>query len=72
MAKEWNDGMALGVLVIVFGGPGLFIPAVLMGDWMAEARNAEETWLPAWVLPKVRSGGQRHPWHRFQVEFKWI
>ena len=23
-----------------------------MGDWMAEARNAEETWLPTWLLPK--------------------
>lgn len=31
----------------------LFLQAILMGDWMAEAREErEEPAIPAWLLPK--------------------
>ena len=33
--------------------PDLFLQAILMGDWMAEAREErEEPAIPAWLLPK--------------------
>eukprot|EP00438_Fugacium_kawagutii_P005464 Skav215033 [mRNA] locus=scaffold966:651235:653923:- [translate_table: standard] len=47
-----------GISVILVLGPSLFIPAILMGDWMAEARQEREPPLgiSPWLLPKDRPG----------------
>eukprot|EP00434_Breviolum_minutum_P000192 symbB.v1.2.000161.t2/scaffold9.1/size550961/17 len=53
MAEELISTAVPGLVVILLLGPTLFIPAILMGDWMAEAREErEEPAIPAWLLPK--------------------
>ena len=53
MAEELIATAVPGLIVILLLGPTLFIPAILMGDWMAEAREErEEPAIPAWLLPK--------------------
>ncbi|CAK9017239.1 unnamed protein product [Durusdinium trenchii] len=53
LAEEFVSVAVPGTFVILCCGPCLFIPAVLMGDWMAEAREErEDPWIPSWMLPK--------------------
>lgn len=53
MAQEAIHTALPGISVILLCGPSLFVPAILMGDWMAEARQErDEPCISPWLLPK--------------------
>lgn len=53
MAQEVIQTALPGILVILLCAPSLFVPAILMGDWMAEARQErDEPCISPWLLPK--------------------
>lgn len=53
MAQEAINSALPGIAVILLCGPSLFVPAILMGDWMAEARQErDEPCVSPWLLPK--------------------
>ncbi|CAJ1383391.1 unnamed protein product [Effrenium voratum] len=67
MAQELTSAALLGSLTVLCLGPWLFVPAVLLGDWMAEGREESN-----WCAPQELSGRPLSKEQRRQRRRAWL